>query len=107
MASDIELLALRLEELHGDVSEIKAALSKLSDAITSLALVQQQQTQMAASLGRAFKAIERIEERLDRVESNERENNPLVAENKKWIDRAVVGLVTASAIFVAKKTGIL
>ena len=107
MASDIELLALRLEELHGDVSEIKAALSKLSDAITSLALVQQQQNQMSASLDRAFKAIERIDERLGRVESDDNANHPRVLENKKWIDRAIMGLVAAAAIFVAQKTGLL
>ena len=58
--NDTALLAAKLGALHEDVSEIKAALTKLSDAITKLALVEERQTQSAAALERAFTAIEKI-----------------------------------------------
>ena len=38
-----EILTVKLEALHSDVSEIKSSLDKVSEAITKLALVEQQQ----------------------------------------------------------------
>ena len=101
--NDTALLAAKLGALHDDVSEIKAALTKLSDAITKLALVEERQTQAAAALERAFTAIEKIERRLASLEQVQPEQK----RTAKWLERAVVAIVAAVAAMFAKKAGLL
>jgi Mg2+ and Co2+ transporter CorA len=98
MAGD-EVLAVRLDLLHEDVGEIKTALGKLSDAITKLALVEQSQLQTADALERAFKTIERIDERLRALE----ETKPDTARSTRWIDRVsgMVGTIIVAAVLKA------
>jgi flagellar motility protein MotE (MotC chaperone) len=98
MASD-EVLAVRLDLLHEDVSEIKTALGKLSDAITKLALVEQSQLQTVEALERAFKSIERIEERLRVLE----ETKPDTERSTRWMDRVggMVGTIIVAAVLKA------
>ena len=103
MANDHDILGMRLDLLHEDVGEIKTALGKLSDAITKLALVEQSQLQTADALERAFKAIERVENRLAKLESTSATNS----ESAKWVDRGVVALVCAAAMAIAKSAGLL
>ena len=97
-----EILTVKLEALHSDVSEIKSALDKVSEAITKLALVEQQQNQIASSLERAFRAIGKLEDRLTKLE----QGAPAQSDAAKWVDRALVALVGAGAVIVAKTLGI-
>jgi len=96
-----EILTVKLEALHSDVSEIKSALDKVSEAITKLALVEQQQNQIASSLERAFKAISKLEDRLVSLE----QATPTVTETAKWVDRGLVALAGAGAVLVGKSFG--
>lgn len=108
------ILAVKLESLHADVGEVKAALNRLSDAITKLALVEQQQGQISAALERAFKAIGKLEETVSkdiedldtRVTAVEMAQ-PAYSEVAKWVDRALVGLAGAGAAMLAKGVGFL
>jgi predicted nucleic acid-binding Zn-ribbon protein len=104
-----DIFSVKLDALHKDVSEVKAALNKLSDAITKLALVEQQQGQIAAALDRAFKAISKVEESLTRdlsdldvrvaaVELAQPKHNSAAL----WVDRALVGLAGAGVALLAK-----
>ena len=103
MANDTDILAVRFNLLQEDVSEIKTALGKLSDAITKLALVEQSQIATADALERAFQAIERVERRLEKIEQSVPEN----AESAKWVDRGVTALVCAAAAAIAKASGLI
>lgn len=96
-----EILTVKLEALHTDVSEIKSALDKVSEAITKLALVEQQQNQIASSLERAFKAIGKVEDRLSALE----QSTPTVTETAKWVDRGLVALAGAGAVLIGKTFG--
>lgn len=100
------ILELRLEALHSDLGEVKSALTKLSDAITKLALVEQQQGQIAASLERAFKAIGKIEDRLTNLEQHNAAAIPQQNETAKWIDRAIVALAGAGGVMILKGLGV-
>ena len=102
MAGD-QVLAVRLDLLHEDVGEIKTALGKLSDAITKLALVEQSQLQTADALERAFKAIERVEMRLEKLEESSVKNS----ESSKWVDRAAGAVITALVAAALKAIGVL
>ena len=101
MAGD-EVLSVRLDLLHEDVGEIKTALGKLSDAITKLALVEQSQLQTADALERAFKAIERVEMRLEKLEESSVKNS----ESSKWVDRAAGAVLTALVAAALKAIGV-
>ena len=102
------IFSVKLDALHKDVGEVKTALNKLSDAITKLALVEQQQGQIAAALERAFKAITKVEEamthdldaldaRVTVVEQAQPKHNSAAI----WVDRALVGLAGAGITLLA------
>jgi hypothetical protein len=98
-----DVLAVKLEVLHGDVVEIKTALNTLSEAITKLALVEQRQTQTAQALERAFKAISKIEARLSELEKVA----PKGKETSDWVDRFILSIVACAAGYVGTKLGVL
>ncbi len=108
-----DVLTVKLESLHKDVGEVKVALNRLSDAITKLALVEQQQGQLTAALERAFKAIGKLEDNVSReiedldtrVATIER-SQPYLSDASKWIDRGLVALAGASVTLFAKAFGV-
>lgn len=108
-----DVLTVKLESLHKDVGEVKVALNRLSDAITKLALVEQQQNQLTAALERAFKAIGKLEDNVSReiedldtrVSTIER-SQPYLTETSKWVDRGLVALAGASVTLFAKAFGV-
>lgn len=101
--SSIDILAVRLDALHGDVGDIKNALGRLSDAITKLALVEQQQNQTALALERAFNALDKLEKRVEALEKRSPEHE----RTTRWIDQAVLGGIVLLLLFVAKKVGLM
>ena len=100
--SESDVLAVKLETLHNDVGEIKTAMNKLSEAITKLALVEQQQSHTASSLERAFNLIDSIESRVSKLERSA----PKTAETSVWVDRAVTAIVVVFFAVIANKLGI-
>jgi chromosome segregation ATPase len=106
---NVDVLAVKMDTLHSDVSEIKAALNELSKAITKLALVEQQQAQIAGALERAFKAIDAMDARFEgfnaRVGALETAQ-PQHTEVAKWVDRGLVALAGAGAVLIGKAAGI-
>jgi chromosome segregation ATPase len=104
-----DIFTVKLDALHKDVGEVKTALNKLSDAITKLALVEQQQGQTAAALERAFKTISKVEEVVT-GELNDLDARVTVVEKAQpkynsaalWVDRALVGLAGAGVALLAK-----
>lgn len=103
MMNESGILAVRLEALHSDVSEVKTALNKLSDAITKLALVEQTQTQTAEALERAFKMIGKIEDRVTLLEQAQPKNDMA----SLWVDRILTGTFGFAAAIIAAKFGLL
>lgn len=96
-------LAMKLDMLHGDISEIKSAMDKMTDAITKLALVEQRQGQTAEAMERAFKAIGKIEDRVTTLEQSQ----PTMKKTEVWMDRLVMAIVGAFLMLMAKKLGVM
>jgi prefoldin subunit 5 len=93
---DVSLLSVRLQTLHTDVSDIKGTLKDLTQAINKLALVEERITNAVAAQERSFKAIERLEERIDTLERAQ-----VTTDNtNKWIDRSIVAGLAALATFI-------
>lgn len=110
-------LATQLAELHSDVGEIKSGMSdfrdgmrELATAITKLALVEERQSQAGQAIERCFKLAERLEGKIEAVSSRVTElekAEPQQARTSEWVDRAIWGIVAATAAAAASKLGVL
>lgn len=99
----VSILSTRLESLHQDVGEIKAAMNALSTAITKLALVEDRQANTAAAMERAFAAIKACEDRIVQLEKADAHNK----RTNKYVDSVVWALAAASLMFAAAKVGLV
>ena len=124
----IDVLAERVEGLCIDIGEMKIGISKMADALTKLAIVEERQTQTILAQERAFKALERIEERQRQHElqcrdqdkevrqliadSNERlsirvaeleKEEPMQAQTSKWVTAGVWGALALLASFIVPR----
>ena len=124
----MQVLATKIEGLAQDMSEMKHGIAKMADALTKLAIVEERQTQTILAQERAFKALERVEERqrqhelqchdLDKevrqliADSNERlsirvaeleKAEPLQAQTSKWVTAGVWGALALLASFIVPR----
>lgn len=124
----MQVLATKIEGLAQDMSEMKHGIAKMADALTKLAIVEERQTQTILAQERAFKALERVEERqrqhelqcrdLDKevrqliVDSNERlsirvaeleKAEPMQAQTSKWVTAGVWGALALLASFIVPR----
>ena len=129
-ASDgaVNVLTERIEGLAQDMGEMKQGIAKMADALTKLAIVEERQTQTILAQERAFKALERVEERqrqhemqcrdLDKevrqliADSNERlsiriseleKAEPMQAQTSKWVTAGVWGALALLASFIVPR----
>ena len=128
----MQVLATKIEGLAQDMSEMKHGITKMADALTKLAIVEERQTQTILAQERAFKALERVEERQRthelvckdqdkevrqliadsnallaiRVAALEKAE-PMQAQTSKWVMAAVWGAAGLLALFVAKQLGLV
>ena len=128
----MQVLATKIEGLAQDMSEMKHGITKMADALTKLAIVEERQTQTILAQERAFKALERVEERQRTHElvckdqdkevrqliadSNERlstrvaeleKAEPMQEQTGKWVMAAVWGAAILAVTIIAKKIGII
>jgi len=97
------VLSLRLQTLHEDVNEIKLVLRDLTAAITKLALIEERQTQAAMSLERAFKTMEKLDNRVGSLESK----IPISDQTNKWVERVLIAAAAVTAMFIISKVGLV
>ena len=125
---NVQVLATKIESLAQDMSELKHGIAKMADALTKLAIVEERQTQTILAQERAFKALERVEERQRQYElqcrdqekglrqliadSNERlsirvaeleKAEPMQAQTSKWVTAAVWGALALLASFIVPR----
>ena len=125
---NVQVLATKIEGLAQDMSEMKHGIAKMADALTKLAVVEERQTQTILAQERAFKALERVEERQRTHElvckdqdkevrqliadSNERlstrvaeleKAEPMQAQTSKWVTAGVWGALALLASFIVPR----
>lgn len=103
MPPETAALMERITGMQNDISEIKGSISVMAAALQKLSVIEERQANAAAAQERAFAEISRLNAKVERLEA-ERANTATAA---KWVDRGVVGIVTAAAIFAAKKIGLI
>ncbi len=124
----MQVLATKIEGLAQDMNEMKHGIAKMADALTKLAIVEERQTQTILAQERAFKALERVEERQRQHElqcrdqekevrqlvadSNERlsirvseleKAEPMQAQTSKWVTAGVWGALALLASFIVPR----
>lgn len=103
MPPETAALMERITGMQNDISEIKGSINVMAAAIQKLDVIEERQANAAAAQERAFAEIARLNAKVERLEA-ERANTATAA---KWVDRGIVGVVTAAAIFAAKKIGLI
>lgn len=94
--TDVALLSAKLQTLHTDVSDIKGSLKDLAVAINKLALVEERLSNATAAQERSFKALEKLEERIDELEKKTVTSDS----TSKWIDRGLIAALGAFFAFI-------
>lgn len=94
--TDVALLSAKLQTLHTDVSDIKGSLKDLAAAINKLALVEERLSNATAAQERSFKALEKLEERIDELEKKTVTSDS----TSKWIDRGLIAALGAFFAFI-------
>ena len=99
----IEVIAVRLDNLHADVSGMRDVLRELATAVTKLAVIEERQQQATQALERAFKVLEKVEGRLDSIEKSQ----PMQQQTTDWVKAGVWAAACLVAAFIAKKAGLM
>lgn len=102
-AADLAILNHRLEALHADLSDVKAAMRDVASALVKLTLLEERQAQSSEALQRAFGVLERVEGRLATLEAAQ----PIGSLVHKWVIGAAGGAATLLVMAVAHKAGIV
>ena len=100
--AESDVLSHKLETLHSDVRKIESVLQDLTAAITRLAIVEERQSTTAAALERAFKALEKVEDRITSLELQVPANRKLSV----WVDRVTWAALGLLGMYVMKSLGL-
>lgn len=128
----VQVLANQIQNLADDIGEMKDGITQLAAAVTKLAVVEERQTHMILAQERAFKALERVEQRQVEHERNCRvqekelreeiareakalahrvdvleKAEPMQAQTSKWVTTAVWSAAGLLGLFVAKQLGLM
>lgn len=95
---ELHIIEAKMGMLHEDVGEIKQTLKSLTEAITKLALVEARQLQSEAAIDRAFKAIEKVEFKVETLNKYAGKNNI----TSEWVQRFVWAIVAAAGVYLLK-----
>jgi len=97
--ADITLLSVKFDSLHSDVNEIKGAIREMTAAVNKLAVIEERLATAVSAQERAFIAIAKIDSRVTLLE----QKAPLNDKTTLWIDRSMLFIVGAFAMFIIDK----
>lgn len=111
---NLQIVAERINLLHGDVSELKESLrdsmKEVASAVTKLVQMEERSIHSSKAIERAFEACDKIKEDhdklADRVITLEKEA-PRNKETSEWIKAALYGAIGLLSMFVAKQVGLI
>lgn len=106
----IEVVATRLDALHGDMQDLKTSQREMTSAFQKLLVIEERQTAASASLERAFVALDKtssdvyaVEKRVDSIERDA----PMQKQTSNWVVSAVWGAAILAVTIIAQKIGII
>lgn len=120
----VQFIAARLDTFNSDIQEIKGVQKEMAANFTKLIVIEERQTATMAGLERAFKALERMDAKLEAYTTSNREtcqalekenadlakrvvelekSEPLQAQTSKWVVAAVWGSLALLAGFIVPR----
>ena len=99
----IERITHHIQRIREDQHAMRAAIERMSEAVTRLALVEERQAAASTALERLVQTLEKVDERLRRLEVAEQTQ----AKTTAWVQAALWALAAAAATFIAKKVGLI
>lgn len=129
---NMQVLATKIEGLAQDITEMRASVVKMTDALVKFAVIEERQTQTILAQDRITMTIDRVSLRLDAHEKScqlqEKELRALVFDTAKdlsqrldaleraepmqeqagkWVMAAVWGAAGLAALLIAKQLGLM
>lgn len=99
----IERLTHHIQRIREDQYAMRAAIERMSEAVTRLALVEERQSAASSAIDRMAQALEKLDERLRRLEVAE----PMQAKAAEWVQSALWAAAAAAVMFLAGKAGLI
>ena len=120
----VQFIAARLDAFNSDIQEIKGVQKEMAANFTKLIVIEERQTATMAGLERAFKALERMDTKLESYTTANREttqslekesadlarrvvelekSEPLQAQTSKWVLGALWGSLGLLAAFLVPR----
>lgn len=120
----VQFIAARLDAFNSDIQEIKGVQKEMAANFTKLIVIEERQTATMAGLERAFKALERMDAKLEAYNTAGREtyqamakenaelakrvvelekSEPLQAQTSKWVLGALWGSLGLLAAFLVPR----
>lgn len=98
----IERLAHNIQRIREDQHAMRAAIERMSEAVTRLALVEERQATASTAIERIVQSLERLDERLRRLEVAD----PMQTKAAEWVQSALWAAAAAAVMFIAGKAGL-
>lgn len=120
----VQFIAARLDAFNSDIQEIKGVQKEMAANFTKLIVIEERQTATMAGLERAFKALERMDTKLEAYTTANREtfqalekenadlakrvvelekSEPMQAQTSKWVTAGVWGALALLASFIVPR----
>lgn len=120
----VQFIAARLDGFNSDIQEIKGVQKEMAANFTKLIVIEERQTATMVGLERAFKALEKVETKLESYTTANREtcqalekenadlakrvvelekSEPMQAQTSKWVVAAVWGSLALLAGFLVPR----
>jgi len=98
----IAALSRDIKHIKENQDTMRAAIERMSEAVTRLAIVEERQAAASQAIERVMSIVEKIDERVRNLELAE----PLQAKTSEWVQSAVWAAAAAAAMFIANRSGL-
>lgn len=105
-----EISVTEFSALREDIGELRAAMTKMVEALERLARLEERQGNSARALERAFLDISKVDIKADALDirlKNLEIAQPSNNKTSEWVERIGYGAVCVLAMFVLKKMGLV
>ena len=98
----IERITHHIQRIREDQHAMRAAIEKMSEAVTRMALVEERQSAASTAIERLAHSLEKFDERLRRLEVTD----PMQAKAAELVQSALWAAAAAAVMFMAGKAGL-
>ena len=99
----IERLTHHIQRISDDQRAMRAAIERMSEAVTRLTLVEERQAAASTAIERLVQSLEKLDGRLRHLEVAE----PMQAKVAEWVQSAVWAAAAAAVMVIAAKAGLI